>query len=408
MKINLAILKRGLFLFLIYASLALFFVLLGSFLTQKGKLSLDFGKIKSYLVTETNNNLSIQTSLHNIVIKKSKLSFGHIEIIEEEDNLITFAALKGVGSFNHKIAPPMEFYKVIYNINTHDIEEKFIYRNDDSVRALDVIVLSKNEFLISYVKLYSNDKVAIAVDKIILDNSDNYKIEKFYKGKQLELPFAINESGGKMIFLDDTLYLSVGTFNKTHDDNSEYGKILSFKKNSNSFVIFAKGIRNPQGLIYSKKFKKLIETEHGPQGGDEINIINYGNNYGWPNVSYGLPYNSDPDEIYKDKNAHLKYGVHDGYTEPIYTFIPSIGIKAIGEIPLNSIEFKRWRGDLIVTSYKGTFRIRLKKEHEEMRVIYLERIFDFARDIAISKAGIIFTNNFDVIRNKSLLQNSLL
>ena len=98
------------------------------------------------------------------------------------------------------------------------------------------------------------------------------------------------------------------------------------------------GHRNPQGLLLDKKNYIVLETEHGPKGGDEINLIsleeiNSDNipNYGWPISSAGDHYkdpNGDKYEKYPLYNSHSEYG----FIEPLKSFVPSIGISEIVKI----------------------------------------------------------------------------
>ena len=89
------------------------------------------------------------------------------------------------------------------------------------------------------------------------------------------------------------------------------------------------GHRNPQGLLLDKENNFLLETEHGPKGGDEINLINLNNedlpNYGWPISSAGEHYkdpNGDKYNKYPLYKSHSKYG----FIEPLKSFVPSIAI----------------------------------------------------------------------------------
>ena len=104
------------------------------------------------------------------------------------------------------------------------------------------------------------------------------------------------------------------------------------------------GHRNPQGLYFDKENNFILETEHGPQGGDEINLIeiNQANesaiqNYGWPISSEGEHYggrteeNVEKYEKYPLHNSHIEYG----FIEPIMSFVPSIGISEIVKISPN-------------------------------------------------------------------------
>ena len=136
-----------------------------------------------------------------------------------------------------------------------------------------------------------------------------------------------------MIIKDDNKMLfTIGDYrnsNIAQKDNSFFGKIISIDINSNKHEIFSKGHRNPQGLLYDDDKNIILSTEHGPKGGDEINLINKGNNYGWPISSYGEPYSGIKTEEMTYFKSHKKYG----YIEPIFTFsnFRNDGIELIGE-----------------------------------------------------------------------------
>lgn len=103
-------------------------------------------------------------------------------------------------------------------------------------------------------------------------------------------------------------------------------------------TVFAYGIRNPQGMIIHPTSGAIWESEHGPKGGDEINIIKPGANYGWPVYSLGTNYD----------NTIISQGhTASGIVEPSFNWIPSIGVAGITFITHNS--FKAWKGNLLVT-----------------------------------------------------------
>ena len=85
-----------------------------------------------------------------------------------------------------------------------------------------------------------------------------------------------------------------------------------------NYDIFSSGHRNPQGLLVEKNL--ILETEHGPHGGDEINKIVFGGNYGWPIASEG-----DSCDFYSKNREPFYMKNHKNFT-PIYSFVPSIGI----------------------------------------------------------------------------------
>jgi glucose/arabinose dehydrogenase len=108
--------------------------------------------------------------------------------------------------------------------------------------------------------------------------------------------------------------------------------------NTEPSSIYSFGHRNPQGLIIHPETDQIWESEHGPKGGDEINIITKGTNYGWPLFSIGINY--DGTTISSGHNS-------TDITAPLYTWTPSIGICGIAFITSN--KFKSWKGNLLIS-----------------------------------------------------------
>jgi glucose/arabinose dehydrogenase len=141
-------------------------------------------------------------------------------------------------------------------------------------------------------------------------------------------------------------------------DNHQ-GKILRLNEDGtvpsdNPFVgragalpeIYSYGHRNPQGLAYDTATNTLWETEHGPQGGDELNVIEAGKNYGWPVIGYGANYTLGT-EIHQARNK-------EGMEQPKAFFVPSIGIS--GLMIYTGDEFPNWKGNLFVGGMAGNYR----------------------------------------------------
>lgn len=102
-------------------------------------------------------------------------------------------------------------------------------------------------------------------------------------------------------------------------------------------TLFAYGVRNPQGMTIHPTTGAVWESEHGPKGGDEINIITRAANYGWPFYSLGTNYD----------NTVISQGhTATGIVAPIFTWTPSIGVSGMAFITHNS--FKAWKGSLLV------------------------------------------------------------
>ena len=148
-----------------------------------------------------------------------------------------------------------------------------------------------------------------------------------------------NGLGGAVIDRDNYIYLSIGApewdskkiSSLAQDEEYFYGKIIRIKKDNfinNSgeepvIDIFTYGHKNPQGLTYSGKY--FFSIEHGPQGGDEINLIAKDKNYGWPEVSYGTEYNNGKSYKKFDKE----------FEKPMFTFLPSIAPSSMSKCPEN-------------------------------------------------------------------------
>ena len=185
--------------------------------------------------------------------------------------------------------------------------------------------------------------------------------------------FAGHQVGGKMVLLDNrNLLLAVGDHMRDgvesdemlpQDKTAMYGKTVLIDLETHADSIFSYGHRNPQGLDVDEH-GNIWETEHGPRGGDELNLIRKGKNYGWPIVTYGADY------AQASWPLNASQGQHVGYERPLYAWVPSIGISAIASIkgPL----FKLWKHDLLASSLadKSLWRIRV----EEGRIIFAERI----------------------------------
>ena len=146
-------------------------------------------------------------------------------------------------------------------------------------------------------------------------------------------------------------------------------KILFINLETKESIIFSSGHRNPQGLMVENN--SIIATEHGPRGGDEINLIIQGKNYGWPLASYGEPYSSQNKDIQEYK--YLKNHADHGFNEPIYSFVPSIGISEIIKVPDNFSEY--WKNNFLVTSLGATNIYRILFDKDFSKVIYYEKIF---------------------------------
>ncbi|MDH5660304.1 MAG: PQQ-dependent sugar dehydrogenase, partial [Gammaproteobacteria bacterium] len=159
--------------------------------------------------------------------------------------------------------------------------------------------------------------------------------------------------------------------------------------------IWSYGHRNPQGLVYDIKTNRLWEIEHGPRGGDEINLIKKGANYGWPVISYGKEYWGP---LAVGEGTHRK-----GMEQPVKVYVPSI---APGSLLIYSgTIFPQWQGNLFSGALKLRHinRIVLNKKGEaisEERL--LETLDNRIRALAQSPEGWIYfsTDSGEIYRIK--------
>ena len=157
---------------------------------------------------------------------------------------------------------------------------------------------------------------------------------------------------------------------RPQNDESIFGKILFIDFNKKNHIIFSKGHRNSIGL-YSRG-NLILSTDHGPRGGDEINKVIFGKNYGWEKASYGEIYGHGKNEK-SNEPVYLKSHIELGFEEPIFAFVPSIGISQIIEIPNSFSNF--WSNNFLVSSLFGRSLYRVKFDENYNKVIYYEKIF---------------------------------
>ena len=221
-----------------------------------------------------------------------------------------------------------------------------------------------------------------------------------------------NGSGGAYIFFKDNLYLSIGTPSwmdgekinmLAQDDSSIFGKILkislsglSLSENYNlTYQIFSKGHRNPQGLVEFEN--KLFSTEHGPQGGDELNIVIENQNYGWPIKSFGTRYGDG--ESYKDQKSGLNL------VDPIYSFIPAVAPSSLGICPQNLANYYSDNTCLLSLSLRDNsiFVILLNKLNNTVQSIEKINLNKRMRHFGTNVEGkVFFDDNFFFITTDTL------
>ena len=179
--------------------------------------------------------------------------------------------------------------------------------------------------------------------------------------------------GSRLVFdKDGHLFVSTGersdkkTRPLAQDQSTYLGKILKITKDGKpasgnpeikgwKSEIFATGLRNPQGIAIHPTTGELWEAEMGPKGGDEINIIKSGKNYGWPTITYG--------EEYSGMTIGEGIGQKEGLEQPDYYWNPEISMSGIDFYTGNINE---WKNNLMIGCLSGQKIVRLVIENNKV------------------------------------------
>ena len=264
------------------------------------------------------------------------------------------------------------------------IHPDFINNNYVYIGYTDYIKNKQNRTFTSIIR-GKLEKYNLNNQKIIYKATDN-----FYDTKRVHY-------GTRIVFdKDNYLYFSIGDRGKRDQAqllNFPNGKIHRlyddgtipednpFFNTSNAIKsIWTYGNRNPQGLAIHPATLVLYETEHGPKGGDELNILQSGKNYGWPEITYGKNYSG---------TTITKFTHKDGMEQPILHWTPSIAVCGIDFYDKKL--FKSWENNLLVTSLK--FEKLYRYEINSNKIINQEMIYNPGsriRDVETGPDGYIY------------------
>ena len=255
---------------------------------------------------------------------------------------------------------------------------------------LDVMVDNDDIFL-CYSAPQSGSKTATSVIRARIKNNELTDKKQIFSSN-----FSINNGyhfGCRMVIKDRILYLSVGERNKrktAQDPTLQSGAVIGISLHDNRLLpparpewadgVLTKGHRNPQGMAIHPQTQDIWIHEHGPKGGDEINIFNAGANYGWPITSFGREY----------YGGKVGKGISsaDGITDPVWHWTPSIAPSGMAFYTGNMFEFK---GHLLVGSlkFRALYLVTLSNHLPVAETVILKDKIGRIRDIAIAPDGAI-------------------
>jgi cytochrome c2 len=313
--------------------------------------------------------------------------------------------------------------KMDYGTFPSGIEKSIVSTSDplppNSIRALYIAYdKARTTLLVSQQKYNHKSKhVRFNISAITIDGRTLEKVSDWRTVFETEdIPNSSSfrgATGGRLVVAGNTLYFTVGDYNfgqipqdeaalVAQNPRSSFGKIYEHDLSTGATRVKSIGHRNPQGLVFTKN-GRLIDAEHGPEGGDELNIIVDGKNYGWPYKTYGTDYGTFGWPI-KFRPPAVEF------TEPMHAWVPSAAISPVVEISDFS---ERWDGDLLVGSLKAQSLFRLKVVDD--RVIFSEPIWigHRIRDIVQQEHQIILMTDdpalvFISIDEQRLTKNSKL
>jgi len=211
--------------------------------------------------------------------------------------------------------------------------------------------------------------------------------------------------GSRIVFRDGYLWFSIGdrgAMESAQDTSMPNGNIHRLHEDGripedNPFsgsddglpTIWSWGHRNPQGLAFHPTTGELWSAEHGPRGGDEVNLIQKGGNYGWPLVTHGINYNGAPITEHTSK---------PGMVDPAWHWTPSISVCAISFY--TGEDFPTWKNDLFVAGLRSQELWRLTTKDGEIvdHEIVLKGLGRI-RDVTMGQDGLLYLvlNNPDLI-----------
>lgn len=247
----------------------------------------------------------------------------------------------------------------------------------------------------------TRDKNATYLSRAKFINGKLTDVEQIFKAAP-EKKSTYHYSGRIEFLPDGTLIFAVGDGYAHKDDaqtlDNHFGKTIRLNPDgsvpsNNPYVnqqgvkpeIYSYGHRNPQGMYYDKQRKILFSNEHGPKGGDEINIIEPTVNYGWPVITYGVDYSG----------AIISELTHkDGMQQPLLQWTPSIAPSSM--LVYYGQEFPEFQGHILTTTlkYKELRLVKLSPKGQELAVTgqetFLKDQQGRLRDIEIGSAGELY------------------
>ncbi|HEX4879786.1 MAG TPA: PQQ-dependent sugar dehydrogenase [Limnobacter sp.] len=244
----------------------------------------------------------------------------------------------------------------------------------------------------------------LCVSSAVLGNGELLQLKEIFRSHMAKSGNA--HYGGRMDWLpDNTLIITLGDGYDYREEaqnlGNHLGKIVRINADgsapaNNPFAgrqgarpeIYSYGHRNVQGLVYDPLGKRLLAHEHGPRGGDEINVIEPGKNYGWPKATYGVDYSGAQISPFK---------TFEGTEQPAIYWVPSIAPS--GMAVYNGELFPTWKGDVLVGALRAqqVTRVSVIGNKGTEREVLFKEVGERIRDVRVGPDGAVYllTDNPD-------------
>ena len=349
----------------------------------------DIETVESY-VKLSNNKILKKYTLSGIISNVYGVKYrdiaesGYIDFYEDSIIILTS---RGVLAFRKN--DKKNFKQIKNNNNEYIGVDQFLKHSRFSLKDLFIY---NGKIYVSYTEEIKEDCWNTSIIQGEM-NFESVKFKKLFSAKEcihsinnVDKEFMPIQSGGRIVSFDNNhILLSVGEYRSRYlaqDKKSVNGKIIKVNIDNGNYEIISMGHRNPQGLYFDEQNNFILETEHGPEGGDEINLIDISKinkdkiqNFGWAISSAGEHYggkievNTTKYEKYPLYKSHTEYG----FMEPLKSFVPSIGISEIVKVKKNRY---------IVSSLRDK-SLYFFELNEQKQIINLNRVevFERVRDL---------------------------
>ena len=378
-----------------------------------GYIPFYFQNEKIFSIQNTNyifNTFSTKVLTHDKSNDWPEYGTSYIDFYDNKIFLVSGSGIISFVNYDNTLKKKINFNLI--NSNIHKLIKYPEFIATRSSWGIKDILIKNNKIYLSHSNRVSKDcsNVQVLVSNL---NYEYLDFELFFEQNNcIEAPDGYQAGGTLVDYGKNKVLIGFGDYQNFKDVRLKpdylLGKIILVDEITKNFKIISQGHRNPQGIVFLEDKNIIINTEHGPQGGDEININKLENNelipdYGWPISSYGEHYGYDGfdpnSEEYKIAPLHKSHKEY-GFIEPIKYFVPSIAISKIIRIGKNTFLIGSMGNDIDegdMSLHQVTFDDKFNKIIDHKVIPVYERIRDMIYIQDYNKIIIFGTSNKSLI-----------